>query len=56
MNAETVEVPFVVVGNRRGLTAKQVQECEYLGRFLLRHWASFEHDLNRDVYLLVEEG
>ena len=51
---ETVAVPFVMVGNRRGLTCQQLAEHDYLRDFVERFPQSFERDLVFDVWLFVE--
>jgi hypothetical protein len=50
----SVEVPFVSVGNRRGLTALQLVEDPYLMQFFERFRSSFELVLNMDIYLFIE--
>jgi len=52
--AETVEVPFVTIGNRRGLTYQQMMQYPHLRDFYNRFKSSFEVCLNADAVLLIE--
>lgn len=52
--SETVEVPFVRVGNRRGLTDEQLTESRYLADFVRRFSQSFEYDAKQSVWLFIE--
>jgi hypothetical protein len=51
---ESVEVPFVKIGDRRGLTALQVREMPWLADFIKRFPDSFEPSVTMDVWLFVE--
>ncbi len=51
---ESVEVPFVKVGNRRCLTDKQLAEEPYLADFVRRFPDSFEHHELVSVWLFIE--
>lgn len=51
---ETVEIPFVKIGNRRGLTGVQLMQYPYLADFVKRFPDSFEHPGNMDVALFIE--
>jgi hypothetical protein len=51
---ETVEVPFVKVGNRRGLMATQLVEFPWLREFVERFPDSFEQAPYFDVLLFIE--
>jgi hypothetical protein len=52
--SETVEVPFVAIGNRRCLTAQQLMEFPWLADFVQRFPTSFEHGGKADVYVFIE--
>ena len=54
MSYETVAVPFVTVGNRRGLTALQLAQHNYLRDFVRRFPDSFEPVYALDVILFIE--
>lgn len=54
MTAESVEVPFVRLGNRRGLTKQQIVEDPALMDFVNRFPCSFELDPTRDCVLFIE--
>jgi hypothetical protein len=51
-----VAVPFIVFGNRRGLTDMQMQQQPWVREFFSRFRHCFEYDPYRDVYLFIEEG
>jgi hypothetical protein len=51
---ETVEIPFVQVGNRRGLTDRQIAELPWLAEFVARYRDRFEHDPNLNVWIMLE--
>jgi len=51
---ETVAVPFVTIGNRRGLTAMQIVEHEYLAKLVRMFPDSFEYHPLADVMLFIE--
>jgi hypothetical protein len=51
---DSAEVPFVVMGNRRGLTAQQLQEDQWLADFVKRFPDSFEMHVDADVWLFKE--
>lgn len=54
MTYETVEVPFVLVGNRRALTVKQLVEAPHLMDFVERFLPCFEYDPVRFLFVLNE--
>lgn len=54
MSFESVAVPFVTVGNRRGLTRLQLAEYSYLRAFVEKFPASFEVTNAFDVVLFIE--
>jgi hypothetical protein len=54
--SETVEVPFVTVGNRQVLTAMQVVESPWLGDFIRRFPTCFVPDLQGDRWVYYPEG
>lgn len=47
-------VPFVQIGNRRGLTKTQLVERPELAAFVKRFPASFEVSFNLDVVFFIE--
>jgi len=51
---ENVAVPFVKVGNRRGLTAQQLEDDPALKAFVTRFPDSFERSVTHDIWLLIE--
>ena len=51
---ENVAVPFVKVGNRRGMTAQQLEDDPALKAFVNRFPNSFELSVTHDIWLLVE--
>jgi len=51
---ETVEVPFVQIGNRRGLTREQVEDNPWLLDFVRAFPASFEPAIDQDALLYIE--
>jgi hypothetical protein len=53
---ETVEVPFLTIGNRRGLTGLQLAEEPWLAEFVDRFKDSFEYLPNMDVAFFIEPG
>ncbi len=54
MKYESVEVPFVQIGNRRWLTGRQLAENPDLAAFVARFSSSFEYEINMDCVLFVE--
>lgn len=44
-------VPFVMIGNRRGLTDKQIEEDPYIKDFFLRFQDCFERDYVRSLWI-----
>lgn len=53
--SESVEVPFVRIGNRRGLTAHQLREYPWLADFYRRFAHCFEPaPTNIDAVLFIE--
>lgn len=52
--SETIAVPFVKVGNRRGLTDEQLEEAPWLVAFVKRFSDSFEYDSHQSVWLFIE--
>lgn len=54
MTSETVEVPFVTIGNRRALTDEQLMSNVWLMHFLVRFKHRFERDARRQCWLLIE--
>lgn len=52
---EDAEVPFVTIGNRRGLTHQQVTDEPWLMAFYQRFKHQFEVALEFDAVLLIEE-
>lgn len=55
MKAETVEVPFRLIGNRRCLTYQQLREQPWLDEFYQRFAHRFEVLLNTDAVALIED-
>lgn len=56
MGYESVEIPFVNVGNRRGLTGQQIVEQPWLQEFIKRFPCSFEPMFVADILLFIEPG
>ena len=57
MNAETVEIPFILRSNQRCLTALQYMQHEYIRDFIKRFPHCFEYGpLNEDIVLFYPEG
>lgn len=54
--SETVEIPFVTIGNRRGLTSTQLVQHPYIREFYERFRDHFEVDANIDAVLFIEPG
>ena len=52
--AETVEVPFIKVGNRRALTEEQLVRQPWLRGFVERFPGSFERDPVMRLFLFIE--
>lgn len=50
----TAEVPFVNIGNRRGLTGLQLMQDQALADFVKRFPDSFEYASNMDIALFIE--
>lgn len=56
MAYETVEIPFVTIGNRQALTERQTYELPWLMEFIRRFPKCFEYsDLNQ-AYLYYPDG
>jgi hypothetical protein len=53
---ETAEIPFIVIGNQRCLTSKQVFTDKTVADFVERFKSSFEYDLHFDIYRLKEKS
>jgi hypothetical protein len=53
--ADSAEFPFVAIGNRRCLAAKQLKEQPWLGEFVVRFHRCFRFDPLADVFWLSEE-
>ncbi len=51
---KTVAVPFVKIGNRRGLTRLQIVEMPWLADFVKRFPTSFEPAADLDAVLFIE--
>ncbi len=51
---ETVEVPFINIGNRRALSDEQVCNVSWLSDFLKAFPSSFEHDEQRHLWWFIE--
>lgn len=51
---ETVEMPFVKIGNRRGITATQMRELPWVAEFYRRFPDSFEPCYEVDAVLFIE--
>lgn len=51
---ESMEVPFVTIGNRRALTGLQMAQDPYLAEFVKRFPDSFEYATNMDVAFFIE--
>lgn len=51
---ETVEVPFVKVGNRRALTGLQLMQEPWLTDFVKRFPDSFEYAPDMDAAFFIE--
>lgn len=56
MSAQSVEVPFRMMGNRRCLTDQQIQDDPCLAAFVNRFTRCFERDPLRCIYILDEAG
>ncbi len=54
MSVESVEVPFIKIGNRRCLTDEQLFENPYLAEFVERFKDSFEYDGSRSIHIFIE--
>jgi hypothetical protein len=54
--AETIEVPFITVGNRRALTRLTIANEPAVADFVRRFAHCFECDPYTDMYLFIEEG
>ena len=54
--SETVEVPFVTIGNRQVLTAMQVAESPWLGDFIRSFPKCFAPDHCLDCWVYYPEG
>lgn len=55
-NYEDAEVPFVTIGNRRGLTAMQLAREPWLMAFYRRYKHQFEVAPDIDAVLLIESA
>jgi hypothetical protein len=53
---ETVEVPFVTLGNRQVLTDRQITEQPWLKEFMARFPRCFSRDDQYFVYVFDREG
>lgn len=53
---EIVEVPWVMMGNRRGLTAAQLRENEWLMDFYKQFKDCFEPLFDCDAVVFIERG
>jgi len=51
---ETVAVPFIAVGNRRGLSRHQIEEVSWLAEFYNMFKDSFEIDCATDTCIFIE--
>lgn len=51
---ETVEVPFVKIGNRRALTGLQMMQEPWLADFVKRFPDSFEYAQDMDAAFFIE--
>ena len=51
---ESVAIPFVKIGNRRGLTGLQLMQFPWLQEFVDRFPASFEYVPDLDVAIFIE--
>jgi hypothetical protein len=51
---ESVAIPFVKIGNRRGLTGLQLVQEPWLQEFVDRFPASFEYVPNLDAAIFIE--
>lgn len=51
---ESVPVPFVKIGNRRGLTDEQLCENPYLAYFVKSFASSFEYRPDTCVHVFIE--
>lgn len=51
---QTVAVPFIQFGNRRGLTMQQFMENDWLVDLVRRFPAQFEYVPNTEILLLIE--
>lgn len=51
---EDAEVPFVQIGNRRGLTAEQIADTPWLADFYRRFKQQFEVAMDVDAVLFIE--
>jgi hypothetical protein len=56
MTFQSVEVPFVTVGNRQVLTAMQVVESPWLADFIKRFPSCFEADIRMDCWVYYPDG
>lgn len=54
MDYATADIPFVKIGNRRGLTARQMRELPWVAEFYRRFPASFEPCYGMDAVLFIE--
>lgn len=52
---QSVPVPFVIIGNRRGLTDAQLASDPALAEFVALFASAFEWDALRSVWLFVED-
>jgi len=53
---ETVEVPFVTIGNHQAITRKQAAEMLWLVDFVSRFPACFEYDINHELWVYYPDG
>lgn len=55
MSFKDAEIPFVKIGNRRGLTHEQIMNYPWISDFVQRFRTCFENSINPDVLLLIED-
>lgn len=56
MGVQTVEVPFVTVGNKQALTDTQIMNESWLGEFIARFPHCFERSEMMQCYYYYSEG
>ena len=53
---ESVPVPFIQRGNRRGLSRHQIEEDAFLADFVNRFRSSFEFDPYANFFIFIEQN